>query len=39
MEKNTEARNSPGKYGQMIFDRAVRSIQWGKIVFQQIVLG
>ena len=30
---------NPHIYGQMIFDRGARTIQWGKESFQQMVLG
>ena len=30
MEQNREPRNEPHLYGQLIFDKGVQNIQWGK---------
>ena len=40
MEQNTEPRNKPKSFGQLIFDKEVRSIKWSKKQpLQQMVLG
>ena len=40
MEQNREPRNAPQLYGQLIFDKAGKNIQWKKRQsLQQMVLG
>ena len=39
MEQNREPRNGPITYGQLLFDKAGKNIQWNKESFQQVVPG
>lgn len=32
MEHNGQPRNKPALYGQLIYDKGIKSIQWGKTI-------